>query len=219
MRAPTVFGGPALLLAASLAAASPPDGGALAHEALGRCGRSSFVARETAIALVEQGIALARAATAGTPDDKVAHFALFCNLARRMSLEGLGMHTMRDLLRARRALERSLQLDPTYVDARAARGALLYYSPRLTGGDAAAGERVIRAVLATQPENPVRLVLVELLVDRADIGEARREAERSLEAVQASADPTVRAGARALLDHLCARDWPEQVAAVLRTSC
>jgi hypothetical protein len=219
MRAPKLLVGPALLLAASLAAASPPDRGAVTNEALGLCRRSSFVAQDTALALVERGIVLARTATAETPNDKVAHFALFCNLARRMSLAGIGIGTMRDLLRARRALERSLQIDPTYVDALAARGALLYYSPRLTGGDAAAGERVIREVLATHPENPVRLVLVELLVDRSDVGEARREARRSLEALDASADPTVRAGARALLDHLCAREWPEPVAEVLRTSC
>jgi hypothetical protein len=51
------------------------------------------------------------------------------------------------------------------------------------------------------------------------VGEARREARRSLEALEASADPTVRAGTRALLDHLCAREWPEPVAEVLRASC
>lgn len=219
MRAPKSLAGPALLVAASLAAASPASGGAGANAALEFCRRASFVPRETALALVERGIALAGTATAETPNDKVAHFALFCNLARRMSLAGIGIRTMRDLLRARRALERSLQIDPIYVDALAARGALLYYSPRLTGGDAAAGERVIREVLATHPENPVRLVLVELLVDRSDVGEARREARRSLAALEASADPTVHAGARALLDHLCAREWPTPVAEVLRTSC
>jgi hypothetical protein len=97
MRAPKMLVGPALLLAASLAAASPPDRGAVANEALGLCRRSSFVAQDTALALVERGVALARTATAETPNDKVAHFALFCNLARRMSLAGIGIGTMRDL--------------------------------------------------------------------------------------------------------------------------
>jgi len=134
-------------------------------------------------------------------------------------MEGVTLGTLRDLRRAHRALDRSLVLHPRYAEALAAKGALLYYSPRFAGGDVVGGERLIRRALAIDPDNPARLVLVELLIYRRAVDEARREAVRSLAVVHASADPFVRAGARALLDHMCAREWPREVDEILREDC
>jgi tetratricopeptide (TPR) repeat protein len=190
-----------------------------AGEALALCYRASFAEVTEARVLVQRGIDLAGAAAARDPGDKVAHFALFCNLARRMRSQGLGLRSIRDLVRARSALDKSLQIDPHYADALAAKGAFLYYAPRLAGGDAEAGERLIRDALAIRPESPVRLVLVEVLSERRAFEEARREATRSLAALDASASFEVRAGARAVLEHLCLRELPDPVAEIVRRGC
>jgi hypothetical protein len=208
-----------LLLVATLLAGPPARASSMARDAVALCHRAAFVGADAAAGLIDSGLALAEAAVAGDPDDPIGHFAIFCNLAKRMRLRGLGLQTIADLWRAHREVDRSLALDPGYADALAAKGALLYYSPRFAGGDVGAGERLIRSALAIDPDNPTRLVLVDLLVHREAVDQARREAARSLAAVRASADLNVRAGARALLDHLCTRDWPPAVAEVLRAAC
>ena len=206
----------AVTSAADVTAAAPS---VLARRALAACHRASLVAADAAAAQLEEGIDLAEQAIDDRAEDPAAHFALFCTLAKQIRRRGIGLSTLFDLARARAALERSLALDPGYVDALAAKGAVLYYAPHFMGGDVDAGERLLRRVLALDPDNPIRLVLVDLLVYREQVDEARREAERSIAAVRTSEDPEAIAAASSLLEHLCERGWPLEVGAVLRTVC
>jgi hypothetical protein len=202
----------AVVLAPLAVLAAPAD------EALELCHRAAFTDDRRALALVEAGLRRATVAAAVTADDPAAHFAVFCNLAKRMRLLGLGLRTLLDLRRAHRALDRSLALDPDYADALAGKGALLYFTPSLAGGDAAQGERLIRGVLARDPGNPTRLVLVAALAQRGAIAAAEREARRAVIADR-QRTPHARAAQRALLDHLCGQSWPAGIAAALASAC
>ena len=206
----------ALLLLACSARASDRD---LAHEALALCHEASLVARATARSLVEAGLVTATRAVREHPGNPVGHFATFCNLAKRMQLDGPGLRALPALRHARRALDRALELDPDYPDALAAKGALLYYLPRFAGGDVDTAEMLIRRVLSRRPDSPVRLVLVDLLTYRRSVRAAHREAMRWRSAIDATHDRADHAASRALLEHLCTQALPRPVEDVVRERC
>jgi hypothetical protein len=177
-----------------------------ATEAVELCHRAEMVGADEGLALVELGLERAEIAIGETPDDPLAHFALFCNLAKRVTMRGMGLRRISDLRRMSNALDRSLELDPTYPDALAAKGAFLYYAPRFVGGDVDEGERMLRAALAIDPRNPARLVLVDLLAYKQELSEAREEARLAVVVIRSSDDLRIRAGAHAILWRLCDRD-------------
>jgi len=98
------------------------------------------------------------------PRDAVAHFAVFCNLGKRLDMERHGgglFATLGDLHRVQREIEIALALAPDYPAALAAKGEMLVELPRLLGGDPREGER-LRAV-ALDPDDPrVRLMLANV---------------------------------------------------------
>lgn len=178
----------------------------VASVALELCHRAELEAPEAAREMIERGLRQAEAAVRRNADDPVAHFALFCNLGKRLRARGFSVFMIGDLRRLHRALDRSLTLDPDYADAIAAKGALLYYTPAFAGGDVDAAERYLREALRLDAANPARLVLVELLAYRGAVDEARREAAIAARHIRSPEDGRVRAGARAVLAYMCGGD-------------
>ena len=101
------------------------------------------------------------------PQDAVAHFAVFCNLGKRLELErhGAGLFaTLGDLRRVQREIDITLALAPDYPAALAAKGQMLVELPRLLGGDPREGERLLRRAVALDPEDPrMRLMLANIV--------------------------------------------------------
>lgn len=132
-------------------------------------------------ALLERGLTLAEKAVAADGNDAQASFAVFCNLGERMRLAGLSFSSLSGLRRLRSAVDRTLELAPDYPDALHGKGALLLGTPRLLGGDAAEGERLLRRALAIDPDcSGARLDLARALMARGDKAGARAEVELAL---------------------------------------
>lgn len=154
----------ALCVAPLSADAETPVGSALAHEALALCHSALQLPAAERSAVLASGLARAKEAVAGDSTDALAHFAVFCNLGRRLEASGLSFGVLRHVRHARDALDRVLDLSPAFADAMAAKGALLFRLPGLLGGDEAEGERLLRRALALDPENVhTRVLLAEVL--------------------------------------------------------
>ncbi len=79
-------GATACLAALVVVLAPPALLAAPADKALAICHRAAFTDDRRALELVEAGLRRATVAAAVTPNDPAAHFAVFCNLAKRMVL-------------------------------------------------------------------------------------------------------------------------------------
>jgi len=157
-----------------------PAGSAEATQALALCLDAEHVSAADKTALLTQGLELAEAAVVRNDKDATAHFALFCNLGKRMQLEGVSFHSLAGVRRLHREIDLVLELAPDYTDALAAKGAFLLKLPRLLGGDKRKGERLLRRALVLDPHNvTARLYLVQALKARSAHAEARREAQRA----------------------------------------
>jgi len=130
----------------------------------------------------DRGQALAERAVALNDTSADAHFALFCNLGELMRLDGETLSQVFQLRRLMAEVNRTLELDPTHVDAMAAKGTLLVRLPRLLGGDAVRGEAMLRQVILRDP-NAVssRLALANVCEARGDRDEALAFATRALQ--------------------------------------
>src|SRR5207253_9431020 len=73
------------------------------------------------------------------------------NLGKLMRFDGVSFRSLLSLRRLHREVDRTLELAPDYADALVGKAALLYYSPRVLGGDPAEGERLLRAALWSNP--------------------------------------------------------------------
>ena len=105
--------------------------------------------------------------------------------------------------RLRREIDRTLELAPDYADALVGKGELLCELPRVLGGDAAEGERLLRAALRVDPGFiEARLGLVRALAARGERDEARAEARRALAEAERAPDPARATEARRLLAQL-----------------
>src|SRR6266850_4698398 len=158
----------ALLLAlAMLPAAAAPIAGAASSplaEALALCKQADRAPASEKYALLERGLAAAEAAVAADDHDGAAHFAVFCNLGKRMRLDGASFSSLISLRRLRREVDRALELAPDNADALVGKAALLYYTPRVLGGDPRESERLMRAALVVAPDYlDARLALARML--------------------------------------------------------
>lgn len=121
------------------------------------------------------GISLAERAIARFPDEPRAHFALFCTLGRQIEHRGTPMRSVFDVRRVRGAVEKALALEPNYIDAMVAHGALLGRLPWLLGGDPETGEALIRRAIRLDPGFlPARRELAEMLRSQGRLDEAFR---------------------------------------------
>src|SRR5262249_22109172 len=114
---------------------------------------------------LDRGLALAEAAVQADDADAKAHFAVFCNLGRRMQLEPLSWKSLSAVRRLRTEIDRTLELAPTSVDALTAKGAFLLELPPFLGRDAAEAERLLRRALAVDPQARYARRTLERLVD------------------------------------------------------
>ena len=99
-----------------------------------------------------------------------------------MRLDGETLSSVFQLRRLNAEIDRTLELNPEYTEAMAAKGILLIRLPRLLGGDAERGETLLRRVLQKDP-NAVesRLMLAKTCDSRGDRDEAVAFASRALQ--------------------------------------
>ena len=130
----------------------------------------------------ERGEALANQAV--TLDDKsaAAHFAIVCNLGEILRLDGEKLTSVLLLRRLMAEVDRTLELDPGHVDAMATKGTLLLRLPRMFGGDAKEGERLLREVIRRDDRAVTsRITLAKTCEARGDRDEAVQLASRALQ--------------------------------------
>jgi tetratricopeptide (TPR) repeat protein len=130
--------------------------------------------REERLAHFEKSQELAEQAV--TLDDRLAaaHFALFCSLGEQMRIDGETIFSsFFTFPRVMRALDRTLELDPSHLDALSSKGTLLVRLPPILGGDAVKGEQMLQQVLQRdQKAVNARLILAQLYAERGNHAEA-----------------------------------------------
>jgi len=192
----------ALLALTCCARAADPPGSPRANQALAVC-LAAAASPEERRANLARGLALAEEAVAADERDPKAHFAVFCNLGNDLKLRGVALQSLFAMRRLRREIDRTLELAPDYADALVGKGELLLDLPRLLGGDAAEGERLLRAALRVDPDYiDAHLGLARALAARGAGDEARAEARRALAEAERVPDPARAAAARELLAQL-----------------
>jgi tetratricopeptide (TPR) repeat protein len=157
-----------LVLCAVVARGGQPEPvGPATTEAVALCNEADRVSVAERSPVLARGLARAEEAVRADPQDAVAHFAVFCNLGKRLELErhGAGLFaTLGDLRRVQREIDIALALAPDYAAALAAKGEMLVELPRLFGGDLQEGERLLRRAVALDPDDPrMRLMLANVL--------------------------------------------------------
>src|SRR5262245_41476427 len=102
------------------------DAADLAKQALAECnaGRLS-TDRDVRIAHFTRGTELAGKAVAANDLSADAHFALFCNSGEQLRVDGERITSVLGFKNLMRELDRTLELNPEYTDALAAKGQLL----------------------------------------------------------------------------------------------
>src|SRR5262249_44082288 len=125
------------------------------------------------VAVLARGLGRAEEAVKADPRDAGAHFAVFCNLGKRLDMK---RHEGGSVCGARRALPPG-RGDRHRPGARsglsggaAAKGEMLVQLPRLLGGDPRQGERLLRRAVALDPDDPrTRLMLANISVSPGSV--------------------------------------------------
>jgi hypothetical protein len=131
--------------------------------------------------VLERGLALAEKAVAANERDPVAHFAVFCNLGKKLQRQRRSFSSLTGARRLLREVNRALELAPDYLGAQIGKGSLLMQLPGFLGGDPAAGERLLREAIAAHPDEvEPRLELARGLAENGKRDEARKEAREAL---------------------------------------
>jgi hypothetical protein len=156
-----------ILWAAAALGDQPEPVSSAAREALQLCDDADQAPVAARAALLEHGLERAEEAVRADPRDAIAHFAVFCNLGKRLQMKQrtLGLFaTLGELGRAQKEIDIALALAPDYSAALAAKGEMLVELPRFFGGDIQAGERLLRRAGALDPDDPrIRLMLAQVL--------------------------------------------------------
>lgn len=142
-----------------------------AREALAICRGVGALPVEERLATLDQGLAMAERAALDDPTDALAQYASFCNRGKRLQIVGFTFGALAEIRRLRREIDRALELVADWPDALAGKGAMLIALPRLLGGDAAEGERLLHRALELDPTNvEARGILEELEQDARTAG-------------------------------------------------
>jgi hypothetical protein len=155
-----------VLWAAAARGGEPEPAGPATSDAVALCHEADRVPVAERSAVLARGLARAEEAVRAYPRDAVAHFAVFCNLGKRLEMERHGgglFTTLGDLRRVQREIDVTLTLAPDYPAALAAKGEMLVELPRLFGGDPREGERLLRRAVALAPDDSrMRLMLANV---------------------------------------------------------
>jgi len=196
--------GAALVLALPLAAAANQKAVDLTAEAMREChAGEDATARDSRKEHFERGEALATQAVTLDEGNAAAHFAVVCNLGEILRLDGEKITSVLGLHRLMNEVNRTLELDPNHVNAMATKGNLLLRLPRMFGGDAKEGERLLREVVR-RDENACtsRIALARTCEARGDRDEAVEFASRALQIATQQGRPDKAAEARSTLTEL-----------------
>jgi hypothetical protein len=160
----------AILLAGHPASAEADGvpGSRRGHDALALCDAAMDQSDQGArLAMLDQGLALAETALRDDDGDAAAHFAVFCTLGRRLQLRPLDWRSLSAIGRLRREIDRALELAPASPGMLTGKGTMLLKLPRILGGNASEGERLLRRALDVSPGfAPAERALVEAGIGR-----------------------------------------------------
>ncbi len=163
--------------------------------------------REMRLAHYQHAEALAMQALEMGDQHAEAHFALFCSLGEQLRLDGESLSSLFGLRRVLAELDRTLELDPTHVDALSAKGTLLMQLPYMLGGDEERGEKMLWQVIERDSSAiNARLVLARTYCARGQHGEAVRLARTALQIANATQRQDLIPEARATITELGASD-------------
>jgi len=192
-------------IALALPAVAPGDtlrGSDEARAALAACLATDAAPPSERDALLQRAADVAER-VAADDRDAVAHFALFCAVGRRLELAGPSLSSLAEVRRLHAEVDRTLALEPDYVEAIVGKGAFLLRAPRLLGGDPVAGERLLRQAMLLAPDSVVaQIELARGLAANGDRARAESEAAAALESAVRLADGAREADARALIARL-----------------
>ncbi len=177
----------AIILCALLdsSGAAEPPGSEESRAALTLCREVELAPEADQGDLLDRGLTRSELAVAADPGDPVAHLAVFCNLGKRLRRDGISWHAFGEVRRLLREVDTALALAPDFAGAMAAKGGLLASLPRVLGGDAKEGERLVRRAISLAPDDiGARFTLVDLLEARGAHEEAQAEAEAALALVE-----------------------------------
>ena len=131
--------------------------------------------------MLQRGLDDAERAVTENPNDAKAHFAVFCNLGRKLEDDGASLAGVSNVSRLKSEIDRALALEPGFVDALTAKGSFLVKLPSLLGGDTDEGERLLRRAVQLAPTHaPARLELAKALDEKGDKHAALEEARTVL---------------------------------------
>jgi hypothetical protein len=177
---------------AAFAWVADPVGSPEATQALALCLDAEDASPADKPALLAHGLELAEAAILRDDRDATAHLAVFCNLGKRLQMEGVSFRSLAGVRRLRREIDLTIELAPDYADALAAKGAFLLKLPRMLGGDKRKGEQLLRRALALDPRNvTTRIYLAHALAARNAHAEASKEARRARAIAEATSKPVL----------------------------
>ncbi len=163
--------------------------------------------RETRLVYFQRAEALASRALEVREQHANAHFALFCSLGEQLRLDGENLSSLFGLRRVLAELDRTLELDPSHVDALSAKGTLLMRLPSLLGGDEERGEQMLWQVIKRDSKAiNARLVLARTYCARGHHHEALKLARTALYIANATQRQDLIPEARATISELGASD-------------
>ena len=176
----------------------------LTAQAMQECDRGqNTMSRDDRKEHFARGEVLATQAIALDDRSAAAHFAVVCNLGETLRLDGEKITSVFGLRRLMTEVDRTLALDPNHIDAMATKGNLLLRLPRVFGGDAIEGERLLREVVKRDDAAVTsRIALAKTCEERGDRDEARTFATRALEVAERQGRADKVAEARATLASL-----------------
>jgi tetratricopeptide (TPR) repeat protein len=176
----------------------------LVTQALEECHRGRLATdRATRLAHFQQGQIVGERAVAADEGNADAHFALFCNLGELLRIDGESFTSLFGLRRMMNELDRALELNPEYLEALSAKGALLVKLPGILGGDVEKGEELLQQVVSRAPKAVnARLALAKVRCEHGRHHEAVTLASDALAIAQRLNQADFIPEARAVLEQL-----------------
>ena len=195
-----------ILCAATARGGQPASVNPATNEALTICREADQVSVADRSTVLLRGLDRAEEAVRADPRDPVAHFAVFCNLGKRLQMKQRGagfFATLGELGRVQKEIDVALALAPDYAAALAAKGEMLVELPRILGGDPQWGERLLRRAVTLDPDDPhTRLLLANVLRNAGDRDQALTHAAIALGILEHAGSANELADARGLVARL-----------------